>query len=65
MTRHKVYKLKLKGKPELVSILSRYVPGTAPKLAEARDLRRALRTVFGDDVKLMILSVDRPSIEKL
>lgn len=72
VTRHRIYKLKLEGRPGLVDALKQkasdgkpYVPETMSRLADARDLRRALRTAFRGDVELKILSVKMPTVERL
>lgn len=59
MTKYTKYHVQLKGKPELVELLAGYIPGDVPSLGTARDLRRAIGTIFGDAVQLEIVAVKR------
>ena len=59
MTKYTQYRVKLKGKPELVALLSPYVQPTGLSLAEYRKLRDAVKTIFGEAIILEITSVSR------
>lgn len=59
MTKHTQYRVSLKGDPALVAVLKPFVRSNGMSLAEARELRRALRVIFGDKVGLDIASIKR------
>jgi len=59
MTKFRVYQLRLRGEPRIVELLKCYVPAQPATLAEAREYRRAVETLFGNAVQVEILSVER------
>lgn len=62
MTKHTQYHMTLRGNPELVAVLKPYVASNSGALVQARELRRALSVVFGDDVRLEIVAVRKAAV---
>ena len=60
MTKFARYRLRLTGQPVLVALLQPHIvkhQGKNPSLGEARELRKAVRVLFGGAVDLEIVSV--------
>ncbi len=64
MTKHMRYRLHLTGEPEAVGVLERRLPRVLDTLREARDLKRALNTVFAGAVRLDIVGIKDEDKEK-
>jgi len=65
MTEKCTYRVKLAGDPDLVKVLSPFVQENQPKLVKARELRRAVETLFGGKIKVDILSVGKGNVKAL
>jgi len=65
MTKYAQYKAQLKGKPELVALVTPYIQAGGLSLGEYRRLRRAVEDVFGNDLRLDIISVARPAAARV
>ncbi len=65
MTKRVQYRIQLKGKPELVALVTPYIQPTGLSLGEYRRLRRAVEDVFGNDLRLEIISVARPAVARV
>ena len=61
MTKYTVYKSQLKGKPALVQAVQPYIESSGLALGEYRKLRRAVEDIFGNDLRLDIISMTRPN----
>jgi len=61
VTKYAQYRAQLKGKPELVAPVTPYIQATGLSLGEYRRLRRAVEDIFGNDLRLDIISVARPN----
>jgi len=60
MTKFTQYRAQLKGKPELVTAVKPYIQESGLSLGEYRRLRRAVEDVFGNDLRLEIVSLTAP-----
>jgi len=64
MTKRVQYRVQLKGKPELVALTTPYIQ-SGLSLGEYRKLRRAIEDVFGNDLRLDIISVARQTAARV
>ena len=63
MTEKCTYEVRFKG--EHASFLTEFVPMKYNKLYEAREVRRAVEVLFGDKVKVEVLSVGKGNVKAL
>ena len=51
----KYYVIRFTGKEPIVDLLDKYVPRTSDTLSRAREIRSAVKVLFGDGVQVEIM----------